>query len=105
MYRFRDAIDLGACDVIQPNVVRVGGITPFRRIAALAAERDVVLHPHLLPDISGQLALTLESEVMVEDVEDSSFGTLGLLAGPSPVVIEGGQLRATGAIGLGLELR
>ena len=33
-YRFREAIDLGACDIVQPNVVRVGGITPFLRIAA-----------------------------------------------------------------------
>ncbi|HET9874085.1 MAG TPA: mandelate racemase/muconate lactonizing enzyme family protein [Propionibacteriaceae bacterium] len=103
-YRFRDAIDLGACDVLQPNVVRLGGITPFLRVATLAAERNVTLHPHLLPEISGQLALTLEKPVMVEDVEDASFSALGLLASPSPVVIEGGQLRTTGVTGLGLEL-
>jgi L-alanine-DL-glutamate epimerase-like enolase superfamily enzyme len=47
-----DALDLGACDVVQPNVVRVSGVTPFVRIAALAAERGAELHPHSLADPS-----------------------------------------------------
>lgn len=103
-YRFREAIDLGACDVVQPNVIRVGGITPMLQIAALAAERGVSLHPHLLPEISGQIALALPQATMVEDVEDASFEAIGLLAGPSPIAIEDGRLRNTQALGLGLEL-
>ncbi len=104
VHRFAEAIDLGSCDVVQPNVVRVGGITPFLRIAALAEDRGVTLHPHLLPEISGQLALVLPQEVLVEDVEDASFAALGLLTAPSPVMITNGRLTATGAPGLGLEL-
>jgi L-alanine-DL-glutamate epimerase-like enolase superfamily enzyme len=105
VYRFRDAIDSGACDIVQPNVVRVGGITPFLGIAALAAERGIPLHPHLLPEISGQLALTLgdaAGAALVEDVEDASFEALGLLAEPSPVRIEGNRLFSTGRPGLGI---
>lgn len=104
-YRFREAIDLGACDVVQPNVVRVGGITPLLEIAALAEERGVALAPHLLPELSGQVALALARPTAVEDVEDASFAATGLLAGPSPVAIEQGRLCSTGALGLGLELR
>ena len=103
VYRFRDALDVGACDVVQPNVVRVGGVTPFLQIAALADERGAELHPHLLPEISGQLALALERPCLVEDVEDASLTGLGLLAGPSPVVIRDGALTTTGAPGLGLD--
>lgn len=103
LYRFRDALDLEACDVIQPNVVRVGGITPFRTIAALADERGVALHPHLLPEVSGQLALTLARPCLVEEVEDASLTALGLLADPPPVVVQDGELRATGTPGLGLD--
>jgi len=102
VYRFRDALDLRACDVVQPNVVRVGGVTPFLRIAALAAERGVELHPHLLPEVSGQLVLALEQPCLVEDVEDASLTGLGLLAGPPPVTIRDGVLTGTGAHGLGL---
>ena len=77
----------GAAQIVQPNIVRVGGITPFRRIAALAAEHGVPLHPHLLPELSGQLALTLAvpgAPPMVEDVEDAGFGALGALDRPAP---------------------
>ena len=76
----------GAAQIVQPNIVRVGGITPFRRIAALAAEHGVPLHPHLLPELSGQLALTLagRGDPLVEDVEDAGFGALGALDRPEP---------------------
>jgi L-alanine-DL-glutamate epimerase-like enolase superfamily enzyme len=92
---------------VQPNIVRVGGITPFRRIADLAVENGATLHPHLLPELSGQLALTVgvaagAAEPMAEDVEDAGFGALGALADPSPVTITQGLLTETPHIGLGL---
>ncbi len=39
--------------LVQPNIVRVGGITPFRSIAALADDRRIDLAPHLLLELSG----------------------------------------------------
>ena len=103
IYRFRDFITAGAVDVVQPNIVRVGGITPFRRIVELARTHSIRVAPHLLPELSGQLALTLAEPVWVEDVEDASFGQLGALAGPSPVRINDGVLTAAGSPGLGLD--
>ncbi|MEO3825115.1 mandelate racemase/muconate lactonizing enzyme family protein [Actinomadura sp. B10D3] len=94
---FRDLLASGACDVVQPNVVRVGGITPFLRIAEIARVFDVPLYPHLLTELSGQLALALHHPAMVELVEDAALTDLGLLAEPSPVEIAGAELRATGA--------
>ncbi|MET1155331.1 enolase C-terminal domain-like protein [Arthrobacter sp.] len=103
IYRFRDFIAAEAVDIIQPNIVRVGGITPFRRIVELARTHSVRVAPHLLPELSGQLALTMADPVMVEDVEDSSFQQLGLLAGPGPVQIRDSQLSVTGRPGLGFD--
>ncbi|WP_125612375.1 mandelate racemase/muconate lactonizing enzyme family protein [Specibacter cremeus] len=103
IYRFRDFIEAAAVDVIQPNIVRVGGITPFRRIVELARTHHIAVAPHLLPELSGQLALTLADAVAVEDVEDASFDQLGILAGPSPVTIGHGRLTGTGAPGLGFD--
>ncbi|KQO97050.1 mandelate racemase/muconate lactonizing enzyme family protein [Leifsonia sp. Leaf264] len=105
--RFEEFLQSGAAGVVQPNIVRVGGITPFRRIAAIARDHGVPLHPHLLPELSGQLALTLDGDaaagaVMVEDVEDAGFGELGALSGPSPVRIANSRLTQTGSPGLGL---
>ncbi|WP_017607887.1 mandelate racemase/muconate lactonizing enzyme family protein [Nocardiopsis xinjiangensis] len=101
---FERYLDEGACDVVQPNVVRVGGITPFLRIAELAARRSVPVAPHLLPELSGQLALCLPRVAMVEDIDQGSFAALGALAAPSGVCIENGWLRADTAPGHGLVL-
>lgn len=103
-YQFREALRLGACDIVQPNVVRVGGITPFLRIAEQSRSAGAVVLPHLLVDLSGQLALCLPgpSMPMVEHVEDASFAALGVLATPSGVEIDGGLLRASTGPGHGL---
>ncbi|WP_460581190.1 mandelate racemase/muconate lactonizing enzyme family protein [Humibacter ginsengisoli] len=115
-YRFREAIELGAADILQPNVIRVGGITPFLAIAGLVtgagasaaadagADATVELHPHLLPELSGQLALALPRETLVEDVEDAGFERLGLLAEPAPVRIADAALTSAARPGLGITL-
>ncbi|MGC5013398.1 mandelate racemase/muconate lactonizing enzyme family protein [Streptosporangium sp. DT93] len=97
VHGFRDLLTAGACDVVQPNLVRVGGITPFLRIAELARVFGVPVYPHLLTELSGQLALALHHPAMVERVEDATLADLGLLASPLPVEIDGAELRATGA--------
>jgi len=110
VHRFRDFLAAGAAQIVQPNVVRVGGITPFLRIAQQAAGHGAALHPHLLPELSGQLALCLAPvdgvpAPLVEDVEDAGFGTLGALTAPSPVAIADGHLTETPHTGLGLRFR
>jgi L-alanine-DL-glutamate epimerase-like enolase superfamily enzyme len=100
--QFRDILLAGAVDFIQPNVCRVGGITPFLRIARLARLFDVPVMPHLLPDISGQLALCLPLPGMIEDIDQGSFAALGALARPSGVVIAGDSLQAQTQPGHGL---
>src|SRR3954452_12786069 len=71
-FQFREAALLGACDVAQPNVVRVGGITPFLRIAVLPRTHGLTLAPHLLPALPGLRAVCLPQECDVEIVEDAS---------------------------------
>ncbi|MGN6326452.1 mandelate racemase/muconate lactonizing enzyme family protein [Pseudolysinimonas sp.] len=105
VYRFREFIEAGAVDVIQPNVIRVGGITPFLEISRLADATGTTLAPHLLPEISGQLALALTRPTRVEDVEDAGFGDLGALTGPSPVAVRHGRLHPTPHLGIGLDFR
>lgn len=105
VHRFRDLITAGACDIVQPNIVRVGGITPFLRIVELARAHSLTVAPHLLPELSGQLALTLAEECWVEDVEDASFERLGLLAHPTGVVVHDGRLTSSTAPGLGFAFR
>ncbi len=99
--QFRELLLAGAIDFIQPNICRVGGITPFLRIARLAQQFSVPVMPHLLPDFSGQLAMTLPLPPFVEDIDEASFAALGALAGPSGVDIADGMLRAAPPAGHG----
>lgn len=103
-YRFAEFIEAGAVDIVQPNIVRVGGITPFRTIAAHASERGIEVAPHLLLELSGQIALTMPGNHRVEAVEDASFAELGALAEPSPISTTGRRLATTGQLGLGIRL-
>ncbi|QKJ21288.1 mandelate racemase/muconate lactonizing enzyme family protein [Microbacterium hominis] len=106
-YRFDDFLRTGAAQIVQPNVVRVGGITPFLEVARISAAHGAALHPHLLPELSGPLALTLPDvpgvpAPMAEDVEDAGFGALGALQDPSPVAIADGTLIEVNHVGLGI---
>jgi L-alanine-DL-glutamate epimerase-like enolase superfamily enzyme len=100
--QFRELLLARAIDFVQPNVCRVGGITPFLRIARLARQFSVPVMPHLLPDISGQLAMSLPLPPFVEDIDEGSFAALGALARPSGVTVTGDTLRAVTAPGHGL---
>jgi L-alanine-DL-glutamate epimerase-like enolase superfamily enzyme len=100
--QFRDVLLAGAVDYLQPNVCRVGGITPFLRIARLARLFGIPVMPHLLPDISGQLAICLPLPGMIEDIDEGSFAALGALAQPSGVAITGDSLQARTPPGHGL---
>lgn len=102
VFRFRDFLDAGAVDVIQPNVIRVGGITPFLRIAELARTRDVELAPHLLPELSAQVAFALPETSWIEDVEDAGFAQQGALASPTGLTFVDGRVSGGADVGLGI---
>ena len=46
LWSFRDLIERGRLDVVQPDVTRCGGITEIRRIVELAEARNVQPVPH-----------------------------------------------------------
>lgn len=46
LIEFRHAFELGALDIAQPSVTKIGGISPMRRIIALAREFGVRVVPH-----------------------------------------------------------
>lgn len=61
-----DLINKNAVDFIQPDAPRVGGITPFLRICALAGEKRLRLAPHFAMEIHLHLAAAYELEPWVE---------------------------------------
>ena len=59
-------ISADGCDIIQPDAPRVGGITQFLRLAALADERGLGLVPHFAMEIHLHLAAAYPREPWVE---------------------------------------
>ncbi|GIW79830.1 MAG: mandelate racemase [Gemmatales bacterium] len=55
-----------AVGILQPDVTRVGGVTQFLKIAALAERHHCPIAPHLLPEVSVHLACGLTNVKVVE---------------------------------------
>ncbi|WP_235215311.1 L-talarate/galactarate dehydratase [Phaeacidiphilus oryzae] len=59
-------IELGACDFIQPDAPRVGGITPFLKVIGLADHHGLSLAPHFAMEIHVHLAAAYPRTAWVE---------------------------------------
>ncbi|MFC4007335.1 mandelate racemase/muconate lactonizing enzyme family protein [Nonomuraea purpurea] len=62
-------IEARAADIIQPDAPRVGGITPFLRLATLADHAGLQLAPHFAMEIHLHLATAYPREPWVEHFE------------------------------------
>lgn len=62
-------IEKNAVDVIQPDVPRVGGITPFLKIAAEADHHGLRMAPHFVMEIHLHTAAAYPRDVWVEHFE------------------------------------
>ena len=60
------ALELGACDFIMPDMMRIGGVTGWLRTAALAGARGVPMSTHLYPEISAHLMRVTETAHWLE---------------------------------------
>ncbi|MFG1707333.1 mandelate racemase/muconate lactonizing enzyme family protein [Nonomuraea sp. M3C6] len=56
-------------DIIQPDAPRIGGVTPFLRLAALAGHERLQLAPHFAMEIHLHLAAAYPAEPWVEHFE------------------------------------
>lgn len=54
-HAMRDALDASACDLVMPDVERIGGVTGWLQAAGLAAAHDLPMSTHLFPEIGVHL--------------------------------------------------
>jgi L-alanine-DL-glutamate epimerase-like enolase superfamily enzyme len=95
---FKELLQHRAVDIAIIDLARVGGITPWRRIAALAQAYHVPVCGHVIPEIHVHLLSAIPNAFMVENVPRSAA-----ILRQMPV-LEDGCLVAPKAPGLGLEL-
>ncbi|GAB3395769.1 L-talarate/galactarate dehydratase [Humibacter soli] len=65
----RDLIEARAVDILQPDAPRIGGISQFQRLLALADEAGLDLAPHFAMELHLHLAATYPREPWVEHFE------------------------------------
>jgi len=81
-----EALAAKACDLVMPDLERIGGVTGWRRAAGLAAERGVPMSSHLFPETSAHLLAVTPTCHFLEYVDWAS----AILA--EPLAIEDGAV-------------
>lgn len=64
--QFREYLEQGACSIVQPDVARVGGITPWVKVAHLAEGFGVPVCPHFLMELHVSLCAGVPNAAWVE---------------------------------------
>jgi L-alanine-DL-glutamate epimerase-like enolase superfamily enzyme len=96
---FQRYLERGAAAVLQPDVTRLGGLTAWLKVAALAETYHRPLAPHLLPEVAVHLACGLPHVTLVEYMP-----WLSPLFTEPPAIVDG-KIAPPPRPGLGLEVR
>jgi len=105
VHQFKEILEIGAATFVQPSVVKVGGISEWRKVACLAETYNTAIAPHspyMGPGLlaTGHLIASTthasEIEYLYADLEASPF--------KEPLKIENGEFVLPNTAGLGMEI-
>ncbi|MDQ6691186.1 MAG: mandelate racemase/muconate lactonizing enzyme family protein [Candidatus Dormibacteraeota bacterium] len=65
---FREYLAAGACAIVQPDVARIGGITPWLKVAHLAEAFNVMVAPHFLMELHLSLTCAVPNSLYLEHI-------------------------------------
>lgn len=101
-YGFRDLLTSRSADIVQPDVVRVGGVSEWLKIAHIAQAFNIPIAPHNATLIHAHLACAVADVIVVEYLATFEAGDhLWYVDVPVPI---GGFLAPPDRPGHGLEL-
>ena len=63
---FREYLQRDACSIVQPDVARIGGITPWLKVAHLAEGFNTPVCPHFLMELHVSLTAAVPNAAWVE---------------------------------------
>ena len=95
--QFREYREQGACSIVQPDVARIGGITPWIKVAHLAEGFDVPVCPHFLMELHVSLCAAVPNAAWVEYIPQLDDITT------SRIRVEQGYAYAPDSPGLGID--
>jgi mandelate racemase len=93
---FRKAINVGATDLLMPDVMKLGGITPWLKVMAMGEVYGMPVSNHLFPEVSSQLMAVTPTASWFEYADWSN----PIMAQPTQV--KDGMVIASDAPGIGI---
>lgn len=82
--QFGDYVRASACDIVQVDVARIGGITPWLKVAHLAECANLAVCPHFLMELHVSLAAAVPNALWVEyipQLDDIAISRLQIVDG------------------------
>jgi len=95
--QFKDYLHAGACSIVQVDVARIGGITPWLKVAHLAEAFNVPVCPHFLMELHVALCCAVPNSRWVEFIPQLDSITRTKLS------IRDGRAYASAEAGLGID--
>ncbi len=95
--QFRDYLQRRACSIVQVDVARIGGITPWLKVAHLAETFNIAVCPHFLMELHVALCAAVPNARWVEYIPQLDSLT------QSGMRIENGHAIPSGDAGLGID--
>jgi L-alanine-DL-glutamate epimerase-like enolase superfamily enzyme len=93
---FREYMAKGGCSVVQVDVARIGGITPWLKVAHIAEAFDIPLAPHFLMELHVSLVCAVPNGKYVEYIPQiDELTTTGM-------AVEDGMALAPSEPGIGI---
>jgi L-alanine-DL-glutamate epimerase-like enolase superfamily enzyme len=95
--QFKDYLEAGACSIVQVDVGRIGGITPWLKVAHMAEAFNIPVCPHFLMEIHLALCCAVPNSRWLEYIPQLDLVT------SAPIRIENGKAIASEKPGLGID--
>lgn len=109
-WRFRDLMDLANPDILQPDILNVGGLSEVVRVFDMAVANNKIVMPHSPNVGANSLASlhaysTVTNAVRPHEFSEESTGPAERVAElfVDPIIPEGGRIKLSDRPGLGLE--
>src|SRR5688572_6719335 len=94
---FREYLERRACSIVQVDYARIGGVTPWLKVAHLAEAFNIAVCPHFLMELHVSLTAAVPNGAWVEYIPQLDAIT------SSRITIVDGRARAPDAVGLGID--
>lgn len=94
--QFKDFLHAGAASIVQVDVARIGGITPWLKVAHLAEAYNVTVCPHFLMELHVSLVCAIPNARWLEYIPQLDLITI------EPMRMESGTAFPSNEPGLGI---